>query len=352
MKFTHEIGIGDRVIGDGHPAFVVAEIGINHNGDMGLAVATIEAAAAAGADAVKFQNYVTEDFIQDRALKYSYEQGGEIVTESQCNMFKRCELSVDQLSLLSASCQREGIIFHSTPTSEFGVAALEDVGVPFYKNGSDFLGHLPLIRTMAATGKPVVLATGMAMEEDIALALEACGENRNVVVLQCTSLYPTPLEHVNLRRMISIRDTFGCLVGFSDHTRDAMAATGAVALGGCWVEKHFTLDRTLPGPDHAMSSDPAHFRLFVDAVRDMEKCLGDVSLDCSTAEAHARVNYRLSCVAARSLAAGHVLREGDWLYGRPGTGVPPAKADTLIGRCLRVDLSKGDVISLEELADV
>lgn len=344
--------IGDRPVGPGFAAYLVAEIGLNHNGDMELARRTIEAAREAGADAVKFQSYRTEDFITDRTLTYSYESGGRTVTEAQYDMFKRCELNAEDLGALAAHCAHLGIGFHSTPTSEAGVRELVALGVGVLKNGSDYLGHLPLIAAMGASGLPSVLSTGMATvgEIDEAVAAFRATGNDALILLHCTSQYPTPAEDVNLAAMTTLAERYGCLVGFSDHTDGALAAAAAVARGACWVEKHFTLDRELPGPDHRFSADRAAFSAMVAAVRYVERALGGDALGPTAGEQASRTAFRLSCVAARALPAGHCLAAEDIAFRRPGDGLRPAEQPTLIGRALARALVEGDPICHEDLA--
>jgi N-acetylneuraminate synthase/N,N'-diacetyllegionaminate synthase len=328
--------IGRRRVGPGAPCFVVAELGINHNGDLDLGLRAIDAAAASGADAVKLQNYRTEDFVPDRSLTYEYVANGRRVVESQYEMFKRCELSAADLAVLKRRADAHGLVLFSTPTSVGTLADLVALGVPVLKNGSDFLGHLPLIRAMGATGLPTILSTGMATLGEIDEAVRAFREtgNERLVLLHCTSSYPTPPEDVHLRKIPALREAFGCPVGLSDHTEGIVAALGAVALGACCLEKHFTLDRSLPGPDHQMSSDPAELRALVDGVRALERSLGVPQIGPTPSEAKSRAAYRLSCVADRALPAGHVLSETDVAFRRPGHGVAPAQAHLLVGRRL------------------
>jgi N,N'-diacetyllegionaminate synthase len=324
-------------------ALLIAEIGINHNGDLDLAERMILAAAKAGADAVKFQNYRTEDFLSDDALTYTYRSGGREVTESQFAMFKRCELTDGDLARLKRACDRAGVLFFSTPTSNAGVDALRRVGTAYLKNGSDYLGHLPLIRDMARSGVPTILSTGMATEAEIAEAVEAFrgAGGRDLVLLACTSAYPTPKECVHLRRIPELAKKFNCAAGFSDHTAGWEAAVASVALGACMIEKHFTTDRELPGPDQWFSSDPTEFAELVRRVREMETMLGRPDLQPTAAETHARAEYRLACTAARDLRAGDVLAEADIAFRRPAAGLPPSQVDFLVGKPVRVNIAQG-----------
>jgi N,N'-diacetyllegionaminate synthase len=346
------IGVGkSRKIGTGQPCFLAAEIGINHNGDMALAHREIDAAAASGADAVKFQNYHTEGFVSDRSLTYEYTSQGKTVVESQYDMFKRCELGPGALRELRQHCDERSVVFFSTPMDEEGVAELLREGVTLLKNGSDCLGHLPLIRCMARAGLPTVISTGMATREDIddaVLAFRQAG-GRDLILLHCTSAYPTPAADVNLRKIPALAQAYGCHVGFSDHTDGIVAAVGAVTLGACFIEKHFTLDKNLPGPDHRFSADPAEFRALVDAVRFAECALGSAALEPARVEQIGRREYRLSCVAARDLPAGHTLTTRDIAFHRPGTGLPPKRARELVGQVTSRAINRGSALLTEDL---
>lgn len=335
------------------PCFIAAEIGINHNGDVALARRMIDAAAESGADAVKFQNYRTEDFLSDRRLTYEYVSQGKPVSESQYDMFKRCELRPEDLATLARYCESRDVVFFSTPTSEVGIEDLVRAGAPLLKNGSDYLVHLPLIRAMARTGLPTVLSTGMAtigeIEDGVTAFRDAGG--KDLVLLHCTSAYPTPDADIHLRKIPTLAAAFGCPVGFSDHSAGTIAAIGAVALGACFVEKHFTIDRDLPGPDQRFSSDPAEFRALVEAVRRTEAGLGTAIVGPTSSEAAGRQTYRLSCVASTNLDHGRVLQSGDIAFRRPAGGLPPKHAARLHGRRLGAAVGIGHVFSEADFAD-
>jgi N-acetylneuraminate synthase/N,N'-diacetyllegionaminate synthase len=346
------VRIGKRLVGEGQPCFMAAEVGINHNGDMDLAHRLIDAAADAGADAVKFQNYHTEDFISDRSLTHEYVSQGQTVVEPQYDMFKRCELAPSHLLELREHCDRRGVVFFSTPTSESSIRDLMNLGAPVLKNGSDYLVHLPLIRAMARTGVPTIISAGMAEADDIKDAVEAFREagGTELILLHCTSSYPTPPEDVHLHKIPNLARMFQCPVGLSDHTDGVVAAVGSVALGACMIEKHFTLDKDLYGPDHRFSADPAEFLRLVESVRTMEKSLGSERLRPASSEALGRRDYRLSCVAARQLPAGHSLAASDVAFRRPGVGFPPKAVDGLIQRKLVTDVPSGHVFTAEDFA--
>ena len=337
------VDIPGRRIGDGSPCFLVAEIGINHNGDLGLARRLCEEAAKAGADGVKFQNYRTEDFLSDRSLTYTYRSQGELVTESQWEMFKRCEAGPGWLVELKHHCDRLGIAFFSTPTSAEGVGELVDAGAPLIKNGSDYLTHVPLLEDMGRTGVPVIVSTGMADLEDVDQAVAAVrrGGRSALMLLHCTSAYPTPLEAVNLRRMLSLRQRYGVPVGFSDHTEGWEAAAQAVTLGASLIEKHFTLSHDLPGPDHWFSSTPEEFGELVRRVREAEQRMGSAIIAPAAQEQAARREYRLSTVAVDDLPAGSLLSPGMVAFRRPGGGILPRDLPEFLGRRLARAVPKG-----------
>jgi len=337
--------VGKRLIGEGQPIFIVAEAGINHNGEMILAHRLIDAAADCGADAVKFQSYRTEDFISDQSLTYEYVSQGQTMVESQYSIFKRCEFSSEVLTELRRHCDQRGVVFFSTPTSEEGVFELVEAGAGLLKNGSDYLVHLPLIRAMARTGFPTVISTGMATLAEIDDAVQAFREagGRDLILLHCTSSYPTPAEEVHLRKIPTLAVAFECLVGLSDHTLGIVAALGAVSMGACFIEKHFTLSKNLPGPDHSISADPVEFRLLVESIRTLEKSLGECTLGFTSLERRGRQEFRLSCVTVRDLPAGHCLSETDVAFRRPGNGLPPKAVEWLLGRRLTRSIPTGHV---------
>lgn len=347
MKPIHVSG---RSLGMGQPCLVVAEVGINHNGDLQLAHRTIDAAKSVGSDAVKFQNYRTSDFIANADLSYSYMSHGLIRTEPQQHMFERYELKDEQFAELKAHCDELGLIFFSTPTSVEGVEFLARLGVPLLKNGSDFLTHVELIAAMAKSGLPTILSTGMADQVEIDDAVQAFrgAGGEDLFLLHCTSTYPAPVEELNLARIPALHRRYNCPAGFSDHSVGPVAAIGAVALGACMVEKHFTLDKTLAGPDHWFSSDPSDFRALVSSIRDLEKAIGTEDPGPTPSEKVGRKGFRLSCVSAASLAMGHIVEPSDIVIRRPGTGILPKFRHELVGRRVIRDVQAGQPLTWED----
>lgn len=330
--------------------FIVAEIGINHNGDMEIAKDTIQAAFHAGADAVKFQNYKTEDFINDKSLFLEYEQNGKQIRESQFEIFKRCELNRENMFFLKKICDDIGINFHSTPTSKQGINDILDVGGEILKNGSDYLTDHRLIRLMGETGKFTVLSTGMATLAEIEFAVNTYMKtgNSHLMLLHCTSSYPTPPEDVNLARIKTLKSTFGLPVGFSDHSEGVYASVGATILGAKWIEKHFTLDKNLSGPDHRFSLDKNELSQLVNAVREIEKMIGDPKILPTVSEQFGREAFRLSCVAQVDIEPGKVISKNDISFERPGTGIAPRNEDLIVGLKAKRFISKGSLLSMEQ----
>lgn len=330
--------------------FIVAEIGINHNGDMNLAKKMILAAKESGADAVKFQNYKTEDFILEKTVDYTYFSKGKEVTEKQFNMFKRYELSFNQLKELKNYCDDIDITFFSTPTGKQGVDELIQLGVSVIKNGSDFLQNLPFIEELAKTGIPIVISTGMAtlaQIDEAVRAFESAG-GKDLTILQCVSLYPTPLEEVNLLKIPALKKAFGYPVGFSDHTEGSVAAIGAVTLGATFIEKHFTLSHDLEGPDHRFSSTPEEFKSYVDSIRKIEIALGKEKLTPTIRDQANSLHFQLSCVAKEGLNEDHILTDNDIAFSRPGDGLPPKMKPFLIGKKLSNAKQAGTKFSFED----
>ncbi len=348
------VHLGQRPVGTGHPCYVIAEIGINHNADLSLARQQVAAAVESGADAVKFQTFRAEEFVADRELVYAYRShDGREVQETQFEMFKRLELPAEWHRLLAAEAGRLGVDFLSSSADANAVDLLDSLGVPAFKLASEDLINLDLVAEVAARQRPAILSTGMATEQEISQALQLFGEGARgrVVLLHCVSCYPTPPHACNLRRIPALRSRFGRPVGFSDHTQGTQAATAAVALGACVVEKHFTCDRSLPGPDHAMSADPAEFREMVQRIRTTEQMLGTGTLGYQAAEQQGRAQFRRSVVAKRTIEAGEIIREDMLCCKRPGTGLKPCDRGLLLGRRTRRTIRPDEQITVGDIVE-
>jgi N-acetylneuraminate synthase len=263
------IQVGNKLIGPGQPVFVIAEAGVNHNGDLKLARALIDVAVEAGADAVKFQTFRAERLATPDAPKAEYQVQTTGNAESQFEMLRRLELSADAHRELQAYCHERGIIFLSTPFDEEAVDLLDESGVAAFKISSGDLTNSPLLEHVASKGKPVILSTGMSELSELIEAVSVLNTAgcENPVLLHCVSNYPADPAEVNLRAMQTMRSAFDVPVGFSDHTQGIDVALAAVALGACVIEKHFTLDRTMPGPDHRASLEPTELRELVRSIR-------------------------------------------------------------------------------------
>ena len=343
------VKIENRDIGGKNPCFIIAEIGINHNGSDELAHKMIDVIAECGADCVKFQTFSAEEFMNSRDQKYEYFSQGKLVRESMLDMFKRCELPARSFSALFSHARARNLIPLSTPTDRDAVELLERIGIGAFKIGSDDLVYTPFIEYAAKKNKPIILSTGMANALDIdrAVTTVASAGNDEVIILHCVSIYPTPDQNVNLRRIETLQSRYSYPIGFSDHSGGVTAALGAVVLGACVVEKHFTLDRSLPGPDHQFSADPVELRTLVEEIRRLEAQLGEPELKPAPGEQEMAAIARRSIVISRDLKAGHQVTASDLSYRRPGTGLMPYDNWKVIGRRTRQAIPAGTQITID-----
>jgi N,N'-diacetyllegionaminate synthase len=341
---------------DGHPALgagachVIAEAGVNHNNSVERAIQMAQAAAAAGAWGVKYQLYKADTIAVPESPKYWTD---EIGTDSQYEAFRKSDrLDYDEYARVADACREAGIVFFATPFDLDAVEALERMRVPLYKIASADLTHKPLLEAVAATGRPLLLSTGAATAEEVHRAIEWTGLGPDrLVVLVCTLTYPTPDEDAHFARLHSFREEFApYLIGVSDHTLGTAGAWMTAALGGVCIEKHYTLDRTLPDvPDHAISVEPQELAEMVAACDRACRLLGESWIGVRPSEESARINARRSVVLERDVAAGVPLTAEDLGYKRPGTGIPPYEAGRVIGRALREELPRGRTLTWEDL---
>ena len=343
------ISINGKKIGNGAEPFIIAEAGINHNGDINLAKKMILAAKKANVDAVKFQTFYAKDFIQNRDLMYTYKSQGKEITEPIIDMFERSEFTRSQWIEIKKFCDDNEILFLSTPGNVSDLELLMSIGIKAIKVGSDDFVNIPLIRRYAKENVPLLLSCGMATEEEIDLTLKNAGlyDGKEMCLFLCTSQYPTPPEDVNIRKLETLQKKYpDLIVGLSDHTKGSTAAIMAVARGAAIFEKHFTLDQNLPGPDHWFSETPESLEKWVIDVREAYKMLGNPKLEPTKIEMKNRVEYHRSITTACTIEKGEILTENNLCMRRPGDGLPASRWDEVIGKKARRQLKKN--IQLKE----
>lgn len=344
--------IAGRTIGPDAPPYCIAEVGINHNGDLALAKRMIEAAKAAGADAVKFQTFKAEEFCGDPGQKFTYRSQGKTVSEPMLEMFQRHEFPPESWQEIQSHCRSAGITFLSTPQNRPDLDLLLGLGVPAIKVGSDDFTNLPLLRDYAGTALPMILSCGMSDLAEVHQALEAAGwfDSRPVALLLCTSQYPTPPRDVNISKLTTLQQAFpGLLVGFSDHTEGSLAAALAVSRGARIFEKHFTADKDLPGPDHWFSEDSVGLSKWIDNIHAADTILGSPLVRPTEAELEMRLVARRSVVALRDIKAGDILDDSKVGLRRPGDGLPPAMLESVRSFKASRDIRKGARIALGDM---
>lgn len=342
------IVLGKQVIGAGR-VFIIAEIGNNHNGSLDRALQMIDLAADMGADCAKFQMRHLDEVYRQRTLR---KDGEDLGTEYVLDLLRRFELSVEYHRRLADHCAQKGILYLCTPWDAVSVDILEGFGVPAYKVASADLTNLPLLAKLADTGKPLILSTGMSRPEEVSTTVEFLKRHHSdFVLLHCNSTYPAPLHDINLKWMHHLRQVHP-LVGYSGHERGVNVSMAAVALGACVIERHFTLDRTMEGPDHAASLTPAEFRRMIEGIREIEEALGEgKARQLSQGEMINRENLGKSLVAAKALSKGTVLGAAHIKVRSPGQGLSPQRYDDLLGRTLQHDMLEEDFFYSSDLAD-
>ena len=328
--------IAGRSIGPNDPPYCIAEVGINHNGDLALAKRMIEVAKEAGADAVKFQTFKAEEFCGDPEQTFTYQSQGQSVTESMLEMFRRYEFPAEDWFILKAHCEEAGITFFSTPQNRTDLDLLLKLGVPAIKVGSDDFTNLPLLKSYAQAGLPIIVSCGMSDLAEVHHALEILGwfNGYPAALLLCTSQYPTPPQDVNIKKLTTLQQAFpGLLVGFSDHTQSGLAATLAVALGARIFEKHFTLDHNLPGPDHWFAEDPEGLTKWIDTIRQADIILGSQFVRPTSAELVNKREFQRVIVAATDIKIGECFTESNLTMRRVagGSGFPSTMYWSLLG---------------------
>lgn len=343
--------IGNKKVGEDCDPFVIAEAGINHNGDIEVAKQMVEIAANSGVDAVKFQTFRTEEFLADKSIPYTYKSQGKEITESMFEMFKRTELSKEEWSELKRFCDMKGVVFLSTPVSESDLDFLISLGASAVKMGSDDFTNLPLMANYSKRGLPMLVSSGMGNEDEMSQAVQTVSvANQNMCLFLCTSQYPTPAKDVNAKKLLTMRRKFPDIVlGFSDHTQGTTAAVLAVAYGAKVFEKHFTLNHDMPGPDQWFSSDPVELQQWVAEIREANKMLGCGDLIPTRAEQKMRGVMRRSIVALKDISFDEVFTEENIGLRRPGIGMRPELYSDVLGRHATRNISADTLIKPEDI---
>ncbi|TGA97410.1 N-acetylneuraminate synthase [Sporolactobacillus shoreae] len=333
-----------------HHTFIIAEAGVNHNGDVNTAIRLIDAAKEAGADAVKFQTFKAENLVTREAPKAKY-QKSTTGSGNQFDMLKALELSFNDHLILENYCDEKKIKFLSTPFDFESVDLLEKIGVEFYKTSSGDLTNTPLLAYIAKQGKPMIVSTGMANLGEVESAVEAMKQTGNdqISLLHCTSNYPTAMEDVNLNAMITLRNAFMLPIGYSDHTLGIEVPIAAVALGAEIIEKHLTLDKKMEGPDHQASLEPNELKKMIKSIRNIEQSFGDGIKSCQTSEENTKSVARKSIVARYDLKKGDKLTLSNLDFKRPGSGVSPRYINLVINRRIVRDIKQDERITFDLL---
>ena len=327
--------------------YIIAEAGVNHNGDINLAYQLVDAAKAAGVDCIKFQTFKSENLVSHTAQKAEYQKAAT-GDSSQQDMLKQLELSFGEFVSLKEYCDRKGICFLSTPFDFESIEFLNSIEMPFWKIPSGEVTNYPYLVALAKTGKPVVMSTGMCEMQEIRDAIAVLRENgtSDIKLLHCNTEYPTPYEDVNLRAMKTLRDAFGVEVGYSDHTKGIEVPIAAVAMGASVIEKHFTLDRNMEGPDHKASLEPQELKQMVDSIRHIEAALGSGDKRPSPSEKKNMAVARKSIVASARIKAGDILTEENITVKRPGNGICPMRWKEVLGTRAVRDFEEDELIEI------
>lgn len=326
--------------------FIIAEAGVNHNGSLELAYKLVDAAKEAGADCVKFQTYITENDTAVNCEKAEYQKTEQ--QESQYELLKKLELSFDDFRKIQEYCKKKEIMFLSTPFDIESLEFLDEIHMPIWKIASSEVENFQLLREMAKTHKPIILSTGMCTIEEISNAVDVLkkygvGEIR---ILHCNTQYPTPMEDVNLKAMYELKSMFQCDIGYSDHTQGIEVPIAAVAMGATIIEKHFTLDRNMEGPDHVASLNPLELKEMVQAIRNIEKAIGTGKKVPSNSEKENRIAARKSIFARCEIKKGQKFTEENIIAKRPGGGVNPMRWEEVIGTCAVRNFKRDEMIEL------
>jgi len=345
-----KIKIGDRLVGEGEPTYIIAEIGSNFDGSLEQAKYLVDLAKEAGADAAKFQSFLPDKIVARRG----FETRTSFQAEWQkpvYQVYAEAAFPREWHRELAEHCREKDIHFFSSPYDKEAVDLLDDIGVPAFKIGSGDIDFLPLIEHIARKQKPIILGTGASTmgEIEVAVATIRAAGNKDIVLLQCVTNYPAPFEHANIRAMVTLREAFQVPVGYSDHTPGSVVPLGAVALGACIIEKHFTFDKTRPGPDHPFAMDVPETKAMVRDIRLLESALGSAIKQVTPAETETAIIQRRGLFARVDIPAGAVITEEMIAPLRPATGISPPHLPLIIGRKATVDIHEGEPITWEKI---
>ncbi len=345
------VSVAGRLIGNGHPVFIIAEAGINHNGDIELAKELITSAKDCGADAIKFQSFQAEKICDSELTETKDVEAITGGSKSSFEMYRNLELTDEDHLVLFDFASKQGIVCFTSVFDEERVSFLDELGTPAFKIASSDITHLPLIEKAAATGKPVLISTGMSTLDEVAAAVKYCRDagNDDILLFHCSCLYPPPDDEVNLNAIITMRERFGLSVGYSDHTRGTAVAIAAVALGAAIIEKHVTLDRNMPGPDHHLSLDMDGFAKMVEEIRTVEKAIGSFRKQPSRGEEQGLIDGRRSIMAAKDIPAGTTITRDMLKILKPARGLAPGYMPLIVGRTVTKDIKRQQPITIELL---
>lgn len=328
--------------------YVIAEVGVNHNGSIEMAKELIDASVRVGADAVKFQTFKSEKLVTKKAEQADYQRENTGKVESQFDMLKRLELTENDFAELKQYCEKVGIDFLSTPFDEESAQNLAGMGIDAFKIGSGDLNNIPFIKKLDAFGIPIILSTGMSSLEEVKESVAAITKSP-LVILHCTSCYPAPVEDTNLIAIQTMKQELNLPIGYSDHTSGVLVASLAVGLGATVIEKHITLDKNLEGPDHKASLEPTEFEEMVQAIRYTEKALGNGEKVCMPSEESTKKVARKSLVLSQDVQEGEVLTEAHLVIKRPGNGLAPKYFDDMIGKKAKYNMEADRVLSWDDV---
>ncbi|WPC41042.1 N-acetylneuraminate synthase [Clostridium sp. JS66] len=339
-----------KIFYEGTSCFIIAEAGVNHNGDINIAQRLVDAAFEAGADAIKFQSFKAENLVTKNTPKAGY-QKETTGSGNQYEMLKRLELSYEDHIILKKYCEQKEITFISTPFDFESVDLLEELNIPLYKISSGDLTNIPLLKYIARLNKPMIVSTGMANLGEVEIAVEAIREigNNKIVLLHCTSNYPTAYEEVNLNAMVTLKNAFKLPIGYSDHTIGTEVPIGAVAMGAKIIEKHFTLNKEMEGPDHRVSLNPEELKGMISSIRNIEKAFGDGIKKCGKNEQKSKFVSRKSIVARKDIEAGQIIKENMLDFKRPEGGILPKYVDSIIGKKAVYDIQEDSLIEWDKI---